>query len=234
MKTSGNSLRFFWIFCIELAFLSGHLQAQKMKPPQKTIAALPPPALTTDASSGNLRVAQINSCGTIDKIAWKLKSGGVRTRRIFRDYLTKDGDAGPSLWSLFQVLRDKGEVSFVFERERKDGREEFVAAHGDKLARIMEVKKNKPRRVVRKQDLKPLINRTAVGFVGDDGARVEFIPGQTGRASVILYPTDDAGVGLAPVYLKGISCDKPETFKDDEKTPERATSPTTENSSTGK
>lgn len=179
-----------------------------------------PAALKVSTATGDLRVSQINSCGTIDKIGWVLKSGGKRTRRIFHDYLRIDGERKESLWSLHQVLSDKGDVSFVFERERQDGKNEYIAAKGSTLERIVEIKKGR-RRLVDQQNMKPLINSMALGFVTKDGSRVEFIPGQTGRSSVILYPTDDVGVGLAPVYLKGKACDKPDTFKDDEKGQEK-------------
>ena len=162
-----------------------------------------------------LKVSQINSCGTIDRIPWMTKSGGKRTRRIFRDELKAVGEKTYNMWELFQVLRSEGIVSFVFQRTRADGSEEYYAARGDVIERIIEVKKGR-RRSVEKQDMKPLINRSAKNFVSKDGSRVEFLPGQTSKSTVIIYPTNDIGVAMAPLYLKGISCDKPESFSDDD------------------
>ncbi|MEZ4813582.1 MAG: hypothetical protein R3A80_00045 [Bdellovibrionota bacterium] len=168
-----------------------------------------------DPTSGELRVSQINSCSTLDRIPWVPKTAGKRTRRIFRDELRLDREKIFSVWELYQVLAPDGEVSFIFQRIRKDGKEEFIAAKGAVTERIMEVRKGR-RRLVDKQNMKPLINRTAISMMHKDGSRVEFIPGQTGKSTVVLFPTNDAGVSLAPVYLKGISCDKPESFNDDD------------------
>lgn len=168
-----------------------------------------------DPTSGSLKVSQINSCGTIDRIPWISKAGGKRTRRIFRDQLRLDREKIFSDWELHQVLASSSEVSFIFQRIRKDGKEEFLAAKGNTVERIMEIKKGR-RRVVDKQNMKPLINRTAISFMQKDGGRVEFIPGETGRSTIVLFPTNDVGVSLSPVYLKGISCDKPESFNDDD------------------
>ncbi len=168
-----------------------------------------------DPTSGNLKVSQINSCATLDRIPWVSKTGGKRTRKIFKDELRLDREKIFSTWEMFQVLGQDGEVSFVFQRLRSDGKEEYIAAKGDVTERIMEVRKGR-RRLVDKQNMKPLINRTAISFMHKDGSRVEFVPGQTGKSTAVLFPTNDVGVSLAPVYLKGISCDKPESFNDDD------------------
>lgn len=168
-----------------------------------------------DPTSGNLKVSQINSCATVDRIPWVSKTGGKRTRKIFKDELRLDREKIFSTWEMFQVLGQDGEVSFIFQRMRSDGKEEYIAAKGDVTERIMEVRKGS-RRLVDKQNMKPLINRTAISFMHKDGARVEFVPGQTGKSTAVLFPTNDVGVSLAPVYLKGISCDKPESFNDDD------------------
>jgi len=171
--------------------------------------------LSYDPISGDLRVSQINTCGTIDKIPWTVKSSGKRTRRIFRDYLKKDGEKNYSLWELSEVLADKGDVTYVFQKTLKDGRAEFYAMRGAEIERIIEIRKGK-RRLVDKQNMKPLINRVGAVFLHKDGSRVEFIPGQIGKSSVIIYPTDMNGVGISPVYLKNMACDKPESFKDED------------------
>lgn len=168
-----------------------------------------------DPTSGNLKVSQINSCSTLDRIPWVTKTGGKRTRRIFKDELRLDREKIFSEWEMHQVLAPSGEVSFIFQRLRKDGKEEFIAAKGDVTERIMEVRKGR-RRMVDKQNMKPLINRTAISMIHKDGSRVEFVPGQTSKSTVVIFPTNDVGVSLAPVYLKGISCDKPESFNDDD------------------
>lgn len=168
-----------------------------------------------DPTSGNLKVSQINSCATLDRIPWVTKTAGKRTRRIFKDELRLDREKIFSEWEMHQVLASSGEVSFIFQRTRNDGSEEFIAAKGDVTERIMEVRKGR-RRLIDKQNMKPLINRTAISFMHKDGSRVEFIPGQTSKSTVVIYPTNDIGVSLAPVYLKGISCDKPESFNDDD------------------
>jgi hypothetical protein len=168
-----------------------------------------------DPSSGLLKVSQINSCSTIDRIPWVSKTSGKRTRKIFTDTLRLDREKIFSTWELYQVLSESGDVSFIFQRLRKDGKEEYIAAKGDITERIMEVRKGR-RRLIDKQNMKPLINRVALSMIQKDGGRVEFIPGQTGKSTIVLYPTNDLGVALAPVYLKGISCDKPESFSDDD------------------
>ena len=96
-----------------------------------------------------------------------------------------------------------------------DGRTEFYAMKGAEIERILEVRKGR-KRLVDKQNMKPLINRVGAVFLHKDGSRVEFIPGQIGKSSVIIYPTDANGVGIAPVYLKNLACDKPESFKDED------------------
>ena len=53
-------------------------------------------------------------------------------------------------------------------------------------------------------------------FFHKDGSRVEFIPGLVDKAAVVIYPTDSNGVGIAPIYLKNLVCDKPESFKDED------------------
>jgi hypothetical protein len=168
-----------------------------------------------DPTSGNLKVSQINSCSTLDRIPWVTKTAGKRTRKIFKDELRLDREKIFSEWEMHQVLAPSGEVSFVFQRKRNDGKEEFIAVKGDVTERIMEVRKGR-RRLIDKQNMKPLINRTAISFMHKDGSRVEFVPGQTSKSTVVIYPTNDIGVSLAPVYLKGISCDKPESFNDDD------------------
>lgn len=168
-----------------------------------------------DPTGGQLKVSQINSCSTIDRIPWVSKTGGKRTRKIFSDTLRLDREKTFSHWELFQVLGNDGEVSFIFQRIRKDGKEEYIAAKGAVTERIMEIRKGR-RRLVDKQNMKPLINRTAISFLHKDGSRVEFVPGETGKSTAILFPTNEGGVSLAPVYLKGISCDKPESFNDDD------------------
>jgi hypothetical protein len=165
--------------------------------------------------SGDLKVSHIVSCSTIDKIPQIPRSDGRRVRRIFRDELKYDRDKKPSMWELHQVLRPSGEVSFVFFRDRADGKAEYLAAKGDTIERYIEISKGK-RRMVGKENLKPLINRMGISFIHENGSRVEFIPGQTGRSTVVLYPTNDVGVGLSPVLLAGISCDKPASFLDDD------------------
>ena len=168
-----------------------------------------------DSGSATLKVSQINSCATLDRIPWATTSKGIRTRRIFKDSLKKIGDKNFERWELYQVLRKEGIVSFVFQKTNEAGKEEYMAARGDVIQKIIEVKKGR-RRTVEKEDMKPLINRTAVNFVAQDGSRVEYIPGQTSKSTVVIIPTNDIGVSMAPVYLKGISCDKPESFSDDD------------------
>ncbi len=184
-------------------------------------------SISINPALDELKVSQINSCGTVDRIPWSgSKKGGRRTRRIFRDELTLDREKTPNIWELHQVLNTSGEVAFVFKRIRKDGSEEFIATKGDKRERYNELK-NDVSRMTDKDDLKLLINRAAMSLAHVDGSRVEFVPGQTGKSTVILYPTNDIGVGLAPVYLMGISCDKPEDNekKTDDKKDEKANPP---------
>ncbi len=171
--------------------------------------------LSYDPTSGDLRVSQINTCGTIDRIPWTIKSTGKRTRRIFRDYLKKDNDKSYSLWELNQVLGEKGDVTFVFHKSLKNGRSEFYAMRGFEVERILEFRRGR-KQLVDKQNLKALINRIGVVFFHKDGSRVEFIPGQVEKAAIVIYPTDANGVGTAPVYLKNLVCDKPESFKDED------------------
>jgi hypothetical protein len=171
--------------------------------------------LSYDPTTGDLRVSQINTCGTIDRIPWTVKSSGKRTRRIFRDYLKKDGEKTYSLWELTQVLGEKGDVSFIFQKKLRDGRSEFYALRGYQVERILEVRKGR-RRLVDKQSMKALINRVGAVFFHKDGSRVEFIPGQIEKAAIVIYPTDSNGVGIAPIYLKNLACDKPESFKDED------------------
>lgn len=171
--------------------------------------------LSYDPTTGDLRVSHISTCGTVDKIPWSIKSNGKRIRRIFRDYLKKDGDKTYFLWELSQVLGDRGEVTFVFQKKLKDNRSEFYAMRGTEVERVLEFRKGR-KRLIDKQNMKPLINRVGAVFLHKDGSRVEFIPGQTGKSAVIVYPTDANGVGIAPVYLKNMACDKPESFKDED------------------
>ena len=86
---------------------------------------------------------------------------------------------------------------------------------GTEVERVLEFRKGR-KRLIDKQNMKPLINRVGAVFLHKDGSRVEFIPGQTGKSAVIVYPTDANGVGIAPVYLKNMACDKPESFKDED------------------
>ena len=94
--------------------------AAKTKIQQEVITTTPKRANITrgtiDPSSGNLRVSQINSCGTLDRIPWLTKTNGKRTRRIFSDLLRLDREKNFNQWELYQVLDDKGQVSFIFEK----------------------------------------------------------------------------------------------------------------------
>lgn len=204
---------------LSIITVSYSLAATAAEAPSPPIPANPGRVSVTqravDPSGGELKVSQINACGTLDRIPWASKSNGKRTRRIFRDQLRLDRDKTASTWELHQVLQPDGGVSFIFQRLRRDGKEEYIAAKGDTAERIMEVRKGR-RRLIEKENMKPLINRTAISMMSKDGSRVEFIPGQTGKSTVVIYPTNDLGVSLAPVYLKGISCDKPETMNDDD------------------
>ena len=171
--------------------------------------------LPYDPTTGDLRVSQINTCGTIDRIPWTAKSSGKRIRRIFRDYLKKDGEKKYSLWELTQVLAENGDVSFVFQKKLKNDRSEFYALRGYEVERILEIRKGR-RRLIDKQNMKALINRVGAVFFHKDGSRVEYIPGQIDKAAIVIYPTDSNGVGTAPVYIKNLACDKPESFKDED------------------
>lgn len=168
-----------------------------------------------DLRKDSLKISQINSCGTIDRIPWSTKSGEKRTRRIFRDELALMGQESYSTWELYQVLRKDGTVSFIFERDRKDKRKEYIAAKGEIVEHYIQSGKHRST-LLAKENMKPLINRSAITFSARDGSRAEFIPGQTEKSTVVLYPTNELGVTLAPVYLKGISCDKPESLSDDD------------------
>lgn len=207
-----KSAALFLLLFIQIKVLSSQSTSTMNSPSPNETAALRSPI---DPTSGQLRVSQINSCSTIDRIPWVSKTGGKRTRKIFSDTLRLDREKIFSTWELYQVLGQSGEVTFIFQRIRKDGKEEYIAAKGAVTERIMEIRKGR-RRLIDKQNMKPLINRTAISFMHKDGSRVEFVPGETGRSTTVLFPTNDAGVSLAPVYLKGISCDKPESFNDDD------------------
>ncbi len=220
MRDAGLLLRsFFFFLTILIATVPTQVKAAKPSSPTEVITTTPQRNVITkgsiDPSTGALKVSQINSCSTLDRIPWVTKTNGKRTRRIFSDDLRLDREKIISKWELYQVLGDGGDVSFIFQRIRKDGKEEYIAAKGDTTERIMEVRKGR-RRLIDKQNMKPLINRAAIAMLHKDGSRVEFIPGQTGKSTIVIYPTNDLGVSLAPVYLKGISCDKPDSFNDDD------------------
>ena len=213
MRTLAFLKRPFYFYFFSLSFFSfanKKIDSGAPKSSQETTEKL-----SYDPTTGDLRVSQINTCGTIDRIPWTVKSSGKRTRRLFRDYLKKDGEKAFALWELVQVLGEKGDVSFVFQKKLKDGRSEFYALRGYQVERILEVRKGR-RRLVDKQSMKALINRVGAVFFHKDGSRVEFIPGQIEKAAIVIYPTDSNGVGIAPVYLKNLACDKPESFKDED------------------
>ena len=203
-------------FLISIFFLCSYLNASKTneKDSQNSIKDKFE-KLSYEPTTGDLRVSQINTCSTIDRIPWTIKSSGKRTRRIFRDYLKKDGEKNYSLWELSEVLGEKGDVTFVFKKFLKDGKSEFYAMRGYEVERILELRKGR-RRLIDKQSMKALINRVGAVFFHKDGSRVEYIPGQLQKAAIIIYPTDSNGVGIAPLYLKNLACDKPESFKDED------------------
>lgn len=211
MRNSPFFKRSFFVF-----FLCNFLGAVKFPQKDSTGSAKEEmEKLSYDPTTGDLRVSQINTCGTLDRIPWTIKSTGKRTRRIFRDYLKKDSEKSFALWELNQVLSEKGDVTFVFNKKLKNGRTEFFAMRGFEVERILEFRKGR-KQLIDKQNLKALINRIGVVFFHKDGSRVEFIPGQVEKAAIVIYPTDANGVGTAPVYLKNLACDKPESFKDED------------------
>lgn len=150
---------------------------------------------------------EIVSCGQVDKIPWKFRAEGRKTRLILKDTLRLNSETKFSTWEIYQVMDKYGYVSYIFRRALKSGQYESIVAKENHYNRIIETAKGK--KVVDVQNLKNFINRAVFTFTHADEGTVSYLPGLAGRSVITMQLSQAEGRLLPPLFIKGSVCDRP-------------------------
>ncbi len=159
------------------------------------------------------KLNELVSCGQVDKIPWKFRPEGRKTRILMRDVLRLNSETRFSTWEIHQVMDSGGYVSYIFRRPLKNGSFESIVAKENHYNRIVESTKGK--KIVDVQNLKNFINRTVFTFTAADEGTVSYLPGLAGRSLITVQLSQAGGRMLPPLYIKGSTCDRP---NDEDKT----------------
>jgi hypothetical protein len=154
-------------------------------------------------------VKDITSCGVVDKIPWKFRPDGKKTRLLLKDKLRHQTETQTLDWEVFQIMDKDGFTSWVFRRTLASGRAESIVIKDVVYNRILETKKGP--KTVEVQDLRSLVNRPALTFYHKDGSTLVYSPSSVGRSALIIQQGNQSGGRiLAPVFVRGNFCDRPE------------------------
>lgn len=191
--------------CFLCAFFSFTVQAQEDLPPSDFFkggnnVTTRPGLIQTPVSNKGLNLDQISSCQVIEQIPWVFRKTNRQSRFIAKDKLRLSTQSDFAYWSIYQVLDERGYVSYVFRRPLPGGRFESIVTKESYYNRIID--SSGTRRIVDARDLRNLIDRPALVFFAESGNRVEYMPGFAGRETLIIYYTRQT----APVYLRNKGC----------------------------
>jgi hypothetical protein len=182
----------FWGFA-ELAAQTG--QSKTPTRTQQTITELP-------VHRKGLTLNQIASCRVIDQLPWVFRKTNRKSRLLLRDRLRLSTDSDFSTWEVHQVMDQNGYISYVFRRPLSDGRFESIVTKENFYNRIID--SGGTRVVADARNLSTLIDRPALTFYAEDESYAVYMPGLAGKNSfVVTYKG-----GVAPLYLRGPSCDR--------------------------
>lgn len=147
-----------------------------------------------------LNLDQIASCQVVDQLTWIQGRNKRRSRFLAKDKLRLSEHTEFSEWFIYQVMDLEGYFSYVFKRSLGKGKSESIIIKQSDYNRVMEM--GKKRRVLEVRDLKNLIEKTALIFFAENGNRVEFKPGFTGRGTLVVYYTGQT----QPIHIRGLQC----------------------------
>jgi hypothetical protein len=162
------------------------------------------------------QMRDITSCGLVDQIPWKFRPDGKKVRLLVKDTFRFQSEAQFADWELFQIMDSEGLTSAVFRRTLANGRAESLIVKDAVYNRVLETAKGS--KTVEVQDLRSLVNRQALTFFHQDGSTIVYSPGSVGRSALVFQQgTANGGRLLAPVYLRGNYCDRPEDEENSDK-----------------
>lgn len=147
-----------------------------------------------------LNLDQIASCQVVEQLAWVQGKNKRRSKFLAKDKLRHSEYEEFAEWTIYQVMDLEGYFSYVFKRSLGKGRSESIIIKQADYNRILE--SGNKRRVLEVRDLKNLIEKPALIFFAENGNRVEFRPGFTGRGTLIIYYTGQT----QPVHIRGLQC----------------------------
>jgi hypothetical protein len=154
-------------------------------------------------------IKDITSCGAVNKIPWKFRPDGKKTRLLLKDRMRHQTESQFLDWEVFQVMDKDGFTSWIFRRTLANGRSESIVVKDVVYNRILETPKGS--KTVEVQDLRSLVNRTALSFFHKDGSSLVYSPSSVGRSALIIQQGSTGNNRLlAPVFVRGNFCDRPD------------------------
>lgn len=206
-------------FCVPILFYNSQAVAQVTNLESKSLikpgSALFEPRESVLATPANLtgvatlKLKDITSCGIVDKIPWKFRPDGRKSRLLLTDTLRFQTEASFQLWDIYQIMDNEGFISFVFRRTLASGKQESIIVKDTIYNKVIDTPRGN--KTIESQNLKSLVNRQALAFYHEDGSSIIYSPSSVGRSSLTLQQGQVGGGRiLPPVFLRGNYCDRPD------------------------
>lgn len=164
-------------------------------------------AKTSKAISG-YALEDIVSCSFMDRIPWRFKEAGRKTRLLINDQLRLSSETAEARWEIYQVMDKEGFVTFIFRRALPSGQWESIVTRDSDFSRVLSLAKGR-KSVTERQNLKTLIDRPALTFENSKGSSLSLIPGSTGTSALSIQLSQAGGRMLPPLFIRGSTCARP-------------------------